>query len=292
MITCPNDECGYYLGVVKKEELAAVLTEPQYCEECNEYYDISLEDVYIAYKVILAPDASEAEITKAIESRLNQDESTTINFHKADSLTNHKFLLYEAYYNPSESAYEEFKQMRADLDKDYGDNTTLKGKALEDLVLKIFKSIYNVKGTTVVRTNTNQFDCTFKASMSTTYPSIFNLLSPYFIVECKNEPEKKPGNTYFNKLLAIMEGNEAKLGIVCARKKATKTYFDIAHNTYLRTTYAPKREYLISMDDSDLEYLIEQRVNLLEYLDFKVMKMTMKSPTMTWESFQDNEEMK
>lgn len=285
LVTCPNDDCGSYLAVVKKEEIAMILMEPQYCEECEKYYQITPEDIFAAYKVILQPDVSEDEIAKAIEKRLNQEESVSINFQKADSLINDKSMLYEVFYNPDESAYEAFKQMKADLDKDYGDNTTLKGKALEKLILKIFEQIKFVKGTNEIRTTTNQFDCTLLSPMVTVYPSIFNLLSPYFIVECKNEPEKTPGNTYFNKLLGIMETNESKVGIVFARKTAAKTCLNIAHNTYLRTTYAPKREYLLCMDDTDLKYLVDDRVNLLEYLDFKIMKMTTDSRTATWESF-------
>lgn len=285
LVTCPNDDCGAYLAVISKNELASILMEPQYCEECDEYQQIKPEDIYTAYKIIVQPDVSEDEIARAIEERLNQEEDVSINFQKADSLINNKSMLYEVFYNPDESAYEEFKQMRVDLDMDYGDNTTLKGRALEKLVLKIFEQIKFVKGSNEVRTTTNQFDCTVLSPMATTYPSIFNLLSPYFIVECKNEPKKTPGNTYFNKLLGIMETNDAKVGIVFARRAVAKTCLDIAHNTYLRTTYAHKREYLLCMDDSDLKYLIEDRVNLLGYLDFKIFKMTTDSRTATWELF-------
>ena len=288
IVTCPNDECGAYLTVITKEELASFLLEKQYCEECNEYYQITPEDIYASYKVILQPDVSEEEIEKAIEKRLNQGENESINFQKADSLVNDKSMLYEVFYNPDESAYEEFKQMKGDLDKNYGENTTLKGKALEKLILRIFEQIKFVKGTNEIRTTTNQFDCTLLSPMVTAYPSIFNVLSPYFIVECKNEPKKTPGNTYFNKLLGIMEANEAKVGIVFARKPAAKTCLDIAYNTYLRTTYASKREYLLCMDDTDLKYLVDDRVNLLEYLDFKIMKLTTDSRNAMWELFVKN----
>lgn len=282
---CPNDDCGAYIAVATKDEVASVLLEPQYCEECNQYFQITPEDIYTAYKVILFPDVSEDQIAKAIEERLNPEHSVHINFQRADSLKNDKSMLYKAFYNPSESAYEEFKQLRADLDKDYGNNTTAKGNTLEKLILKIFQQIKFVKGTNEIRTKTNQLDCTILTQIDTVYPSIFNFLSPYFIIECKNEPEKAPGNTYFNKLLGIMETNESKVGIVFARKSASKTYFDIAHDIYLKTTYAPKKEYLLCMGDSDLKYLIDDRINLLEYLDFKIFTITANSRTATWEQF-------
>ena len=43
------------------------------------------------------------------------------------------------------------------------------------------------------------------------------------------------------------------------------------------------------MDDSDLNYIIDKRVNLLEYLNFKICKFTSNSNNMTWEMFEVNE---
>lgn len=287
IVVCPNDDCNSYLDVVSKNEIATVLMEQQYCEECDEYYQITLENIYTAYKIIKSPDVTEAEIEKAINDRLNQCESTVANFQKADSLINDKSTIYEAFYNPDESAYQKFKEMRADLDKDYGKNTTAKGKALEELVLEIFKQIKFIKGTNEIRTKTNQFDCTVFSSMDTTFPSIFNLLCPYFILECKNEPVKTPGNTYFNKLLAIIGGNDAKIGIVVARKAAASTCDIIAHDHYLETKRTNKVEYLLSMDDNDLKYIIDEKANLLEYLEYKINKLTLNSNTFTWSKIKD-----
>lgn len=83
---CPNDDCGAYIAVATKDEVASVLLEPQYCEECNQYFQITPEDIYTAYKVILFPDVSEDQIAKAIEERLNPEHSVHINFQRADSL--------------------------------------------------------------------------------------------------------------------------------------------------------------------------------------------------------------
>lgn len=143
--------------------------------------------MYIAYKVILQPDVTEDEIARAIEKRLNQGENTKINFSQADSLSNNILTLYEAFYNPSESAYEKFKELRGKLDLDYGKNKTAKAKALEVLILEIFNQIKYVRGTNEVKTKTNQFDCTLLCGIDSMYPSVFNYLSPCFIIECKNE---------------------------------------------------------------------------------------------------------
>lgn len=282
LVPCPD--CGYNLATVKKDDIADILLEAPYCDDCNNYKKITPEDIYAAYKIILKPDVTEAEIERAIEKRLNQNEDANINFTNADSLKNDKFSLYEGFYNPSESAYNKLMQMKADLDKDYGKDKTAKGRALEKLILQIFNEIKFVKCSDEIHTETNQFDCTVLCGIGTCYPTIFNQLSPYFIVECKNE-KKKPGNTYFNKLLSIMNSNEAQFGVVCSRKRAARTCFTIARENYLINQDKSKQRIIICFDDSDLEYLIDKRVNLLQYLEFKKFQVTTNSPTSTWEKF-------
>lgn len=287
LVTCPNDECGSYLAVISKDEIASILTEPQYCEECDEYKQITLEDIFVAYRVILQPDVSEDEISKEIEKRLKQGEETIINFCEADSLLNDKTTIYESFYNPSESAYAKFKELREKLDLDYGKNSTAKGKALEVLVLAIFNEIKGIKVTNDVKTETNQFDCTCLSSVHTLFPSIFNYLYPYFIIECKNEPDKKPNNTYCNKLLSIMSVNEAQIGIIVGRADATSTCFTIAREHYLRQSQLNKQQIILTFSDNDLKLLIDEKVNILEYLDFKIFQVTSNSPNAKYEMFEE-----
>lgn len=285
LIKCPD--CDYNLETVTKDELADALINPIYCDECNEEKHISLDDVYTAYKVILQPEVSEDEIARAIEKRLNQGDGTNINFSKADSLANDKNTLYEAFYNPSESAYDKFKELRNKLDSDYGKNTTAKGKALEVLVLAIFNQIKGVRGTNDVKTETNQFDCTCLSGINTVYPSVFSYMSPYFIIECKNE-KKKPDNTYTNKLLSIMDTNEAQLGIVIGRKDATEPCFTISREHYLKHMDSRKQQIIITFSDDDLKNIIDQKINLLEYLEFKIFQITANNPYSTYEIFCEN----
>ena len=282
LVKCPD--CDYNLDSITKDELAEILLNPVYCDECEEDKHISLDDVYTAYKVILQPDVTEEEIARAIEKKLNQGEGTDVNFSKADSLANDKTTLYEAFYNPSESAYDEFKALRAKLDLDYGKNTTAKGKALEVLALAIFNEIKGVRGTNDVKTETNQFDCTCLSSFNTIYPSVFAYMAPYFIIECKNE-KKKPDNTYTNKLLSIMETNEAQLGIVIGRKDATEPCFIISREHYLKNMGSRKQQIIITFSDDDMKKLIDDKVNLLEYLEYKIFQVTANSPDSTYEMF-------
>ncbi|MDD3278647.1 MAG: hypothetical protein PHG16_07150 [Lachnospiraceae bacterium] len=282
-VKCPD--CDYNLESLSKNEIAEVLINSVYCDYCEEDKHISMDDIYIAYKVIQKPDVSEEKIAEAIEKRLNRGGGTESNFSKADSLSNKKEFLYESFYNPDESAYENFGNLRSKLDLDYGENRTAKGTVLEQLILKIFNQIKYVSGTNDVKTKTNQFDCTLLCRITTSYPSVFNYLEPYFIVECKNEPKKKPNNTYTNKLESILDTNDAKLGIVFGRKDATKTCFSISHDHYLLNKRSEKQQIIITCCDKDLDYLIDKRVNLLCYLEYKIFQITANASSVTYEMF-------
>jgi len=283
LVKCPD--CDYNLETITKDEIADILMNPIYCDECEEDKHISVDDIYTAYKVILQPDATEEEIARAIETRLNQGEGTEVNFSKADSLSNDKTTLYEAFYNPSESAYDNLKELRSKLDLDYGKNTTAKGKALESLVLEIFNQVKGVRCTNDVKTETNQFDCTALCGVETVFLSIFSYLAPYFVIECKNEPEKAPNNTYCNKLLSIMDTNEAQVGIVWGRKDATGPCFTISREHYLKHSESRRQQITITCSDDDLKYLINGRANLLTYLEFKLFQVTSNSSKATYEMF-------
>ena len=170
---------------------------------------------------------------------------------------------------------------------DYGSNTTAKGKALEVLILEIFNQIKYVRGTNDVKTKTNQFDCTLLCGIDTVFPSVFNILSPCFIIECKNEKEK-PDNNYTNKLESIMDTSDVKFGIVFGRKDATQTCFSISREHYLLNKASPKQQILVTCSDKDLDYIINKRVNLLQYIEFKIFQVTNNSPTSTFEMFLTN----
>ena len=96
LVKCPD--CDFNLETISQDELAGVLVNAVYCLECEEDKHISLDDVYTAYRVLIQPDASEDEIARAIEKRINQGDGTNINFSQADSLANDKISLYEAFY--------------------------------------------------------------------------------------------------------------------------------------------------------------------------------------------------
>lgn len=287
VVRCPD--CGFCLTTLKKEDIPEILESTIFCVECEEEKKITLDDIYAAYKVILKPDVTEEEIAQAIEKRLNLSDSTFENFCKADSLSNNKAEIYEIFYNPSESAYDKFRELRDKLDLDYGDNSTKKGKALEILMLEIFKEITGVRVSNDVRSETNQFDCTCISSIKPYCPSVLTYMAPYFIIECKNEPEKKPNNTYCNKLIGIMDTNEAQLGIICGRIDAAKTCFKIAREHYLLHNNSRKQSIILTFSDTDLEFIIDKKVNLLNYLEHKILQVTADTPTAKFDMFKSKE---
>lgn len=231
ILLCP--ECGAVLqSDVTEEDVAKCLIQEQLCNNCGKSGMVCTEDIYECYDVIKEPDASYSEIQDEIKRRISNKQSNT-NFVKADSLFYFEpENLYKCFYNPDESAYKHFSELREMLDLDYGDNNTAKGRALENLVCAIFNEIKGIGATTKIKTNTNQFDCTCLNHISLSEPTVYKYFSDYFIVECKNE-KKKPDNTYTNKLESILSTTEAKLGIIWGRKDATSTCATISREHYL-----------------------------------------------------------
>lgn len=281
MVRCPF--CDDLLGTITKDDIKEVLADGMFCEECDKNVHVTTDDIYSVYRVIKKPDVSEAEIAKAIDKRLNKGTGGSGNFNYADSLSGDTSTLYEIYYSPDESAYSEFARMRKELEKDFGKDTTAKGKALENLIVRLLKEIKYVHcntkivaGRNQVPSGINQFDITGICGIRTLEPSIFLYLSPYFIVECKNET-KKPGNSYLNKLMSIMDTNDARLGIVWGRKTATSTCGPLAREHYLKHSGTTKEQVVITMSDDDLDLIIDKRFNLLKLFEFKVLQITTNS---------------
>lgn len=289
ILRCPK--CDNFLARVEEQELRDILSSPAiFCSECELDRIITLENIFTAYEVISHPDITEEKLKVEIEKRISSSKGITQNFTEADSLANNPDKVCQIFYNPSESAYEEFIHLREKLDLDYGNDTTAKGDALETLILSIFNSIGSVSGSNKIRSKTNQFDCTLLNNLKYGFPSVFDYLAPYFIIECKNEPNKKPDNNYMNKLQSIMETNDAQLGIIFGRKDATSTCFSTSREHYLLHKNSSNRKVIITCCDIDLDYIIDKRVNLLEYLHFKVMQITANTPKSTFEMFQGNVE--
>ncbi len=283
LVKCPH--CGAILQSIESNEIISTLGNNLECDECGDIC-ITTDDILIAYELIEHPSVNDNDLPSITSSEENSDAS---NFLPADSLSYQLHNLYEAFYNPDESAYIHFSKLRDALDLDYGTNNTAKGNALEKLVLALFSEIQHIKGTNKIKTNTNQFDCTFISAIKTCYPSIFDYLSPYFIVECKNE-KKKPDNTYTNKLESIIRTNDAKLGIIVGRSNATNTCFTLSREHYLTTMNSNCPKIIITLSDDDLKKIIDDHVNLLLFLQYKIFQVTSNSPNAQYEYFIESQE--
>lgn len=244
----------------------------------------------VVYEKIKNPNVPECIIEKEIKKREERSKET-VNFFIADTLAKKPKEIFELHYLPSESAYKELKNLKESLNGPFKTNKE-KGDALEKLTLHLFKQIKAVSVTNRIRTNTNQFDCTVRfPQTSGIFPTIMRYMTPYFIIECKNEmcssgDGKTPSNTYFHKLSDIMSSTDAKLGIILSRGSASKEDISIAYNNYLLNKNTEHPKVMLSFSDGDLEALIDKRINLLEYLSFKMDIFTMNAKNATLEMFE------
>lgn len=285
LIKCSDEDCEMALESIEISQLPKFLSEPVvFCNNCFEDRTITPDNIFIVYRRITKPDIPEEELNLEILKRLSIKGSPE-NFNAADSLSKNKKMLYESYYSPDESAYKKLESMFFDLDrKDFG-STTEKGASFEALALYLFRLIDGVKGTNKIKTFTNQFDCTISYPYTHCFPTILNFLTPYFIVECKNEEKGAPSNTYFHKLSSIMTTNEAQVGMIFSRNPASDEDIAISHQQYLLSKNTSNPKFLIDISDQDLNMVIKQRINLLEYLDFKLLKLTTNSKNASFEIF-------
>jgi len=282
LVLCNNEDCEFFYDEFDVEEFIRVLGTEGYCHNCGNEFVISYENTIVVYKREKEPNVPESQIQNEIVKRIRNNESVR-NFNLADSLVTRLNEIYDLFYSPEESAYNEMEKLKDKLDDEYP-NTTLKGQAYEKLALHMFKAIRTFSGTNKLRTYTNQFDCTIKCPLTIECLWIFQRLSPYFVVECKNE-KTTPSNTYFHKISDIMATNEAQVGIVFSRKPPSDEDIQIAYQQYLVNRNLPRQRYLLSISDKDLEALIMNRVNLLEFLDFKIIELTTNGRNATFEMF-------
>jgi len=86
-----------------------------------------------------------------------------------------------------------------------------------------------------------------------------------------------------------MDGNEAELGIVVSRKSAGEEALLVARETYLAHKNTNKKRLLINLYDDDLVKIIDNKENLLEYLDWKILNLTTNAKNSEFDMFKLNE---
>lgn len=265
-ITCPL--CGQIIKTVKEIDLFDTLddlNEFPFCIGCeDESFTVTAENVFILFERKKTSTSSQDEINKTLEQR-NVIRSIPRNdnfFNQADLLDTDDIC--ELYYKPDESAYNELMNLFNALDDVYP-NTVEQGAAYDKLAKRIFSCVKGIDTTNKLKTDTNQIDGFSLTYMKTIFPSIFDILTPVFYFECKNEPDNAPGISYYQKLYAIINKSRvAKVGIIFSRKKATREALIFGKQMYL-----VNGTVLINIYDADWKLLIEKRVNILKFIHIK-----------------------
>lgn len=236
IVICP--ECGREILISNKKELINKVKEINYCIKCKKNIEIEISDIVVGYKVIKQPEIDSTDIIIETSKLFEGDNS---NFNDEDILQkmfeNHKENPHDFFYEPSEAMIESLKNKFESLDADYGDSTTKQGGALEGLMCELFNICTGMTATTVIRTSTNQIDCTVRNDYCIPL-TIYKELGSIVKVECKNEPKKTPGNTYYRKLHSLIKTSKTRdekaVGILVSRIKAASTCKRLARDFFLQ----------------------------------------------------------
>lgn len=268
---CKCPECGREIFTCEKDTLLDKVKEFSFCRKCKGEIEVSIDDVYVGFKVIKQPNLDENGIREETERLLGISE----NINSLNDLESLKELFdkdkenpHDFFYNPSEADREEFKRLFESLDLDYGDSTTAQGKALEGLICKLFGRCRGMTATPIIRTPTNQIDCTVRNDYLIRL-TVYNELGSIVNVECKNEPKDKPDNNYYHKLRSIITGSkndkEQAVGIIVSRLEPTGPCKILAREYFLLD-----KIIIINICDEDLKRIIYNKANFLDVLQEKI----------------------
>lgn len=202
------------------------------------------------------------ETNKLFNSTAINDEKETLE----KLFKEHRENPHDFFYNPSEEQLSELRDLYESLDDEFK-TTTDKGKPLEGLVVKLFNLCLGMNATSVIRTKTNQIDCTVRNDYLIEL-TVYKELGSIFRCECKNET-KKPGNSYYRKLSDIIKNSkfndEHSVGILVSRLKPASTCETIARENFLRDNIV-----IINLCDEDLKDILYNGTNLLDRIQEKI----------------------
>lgn len=275
IVCCPI--CGREVFKANKKELLEKISDFDYCIKCKHEIsegDIQPDSIYVGYVLVKSPDLDPEDISKETERILGNNYKCLYN-NEVDTLRKlleeKKEKPHDFFYNPSEVEYRELKEMVATLDYDYGDDTTKQGKALEGLACKLFELCWGMKSTPIMRTPTNQIDCTVRNDLTISL-TLYNELGSIIKCECKNEPNKTPGNTYYQKLHGILSMSkneiEQSVGIIFSRKKRAKTCKILEREYFLKDNII-----IINLCNDDYKRIIDEKENFLDVIQEKVQNI-------------------
>lgn len=266
IVLCP--ECGREILISSQRELMRKVQELDHCIKCRKDIFIDSSDVIVGYKVIKNPNIDSSDIIKetakilAVNSTDFSDRDMLNKMFEENKENPHDF-----FYKPSSEEKEQLKRLYESLDDEY-DSTKLQGDALEGIIALLFNCCEGMTASTILRTTTNQIDCTIRNDYFIPL-TIYKELGSLFRAEGKNEPNKKPNNNYYMKLHGILSTSKFKdeqsVGIIFSRNPITSTCIDLARQFFLRDNIV-----IINVNDSDLERIIYDNENFLDVLQEKI----------------------
>ncbi|MDM0577831.1 hypothetical protein QTH63_08625 [Clostridium perfringens] len=265
IVVCP--ECGREIFTAEQENLMEKISNYEECIKCDSEISINTSDIYVGYKLKKHIPIDRRDLIKETEKLFN---STTINDENETLeklFKEHRENPHDFFYNPSEAQLSELRNLYESLDDEF-ETTTEQGKPLEGLVVKLFNLCKGMNATPVIRTKTNQIDCTVRNDYIIQL-TVYKELGSIFRCECKNEPKKKPGNTYYRKLSDIIKNSkfndEHSVGILVSRLKPAITCETIARENFLRDNIV-----IINLCNEDLKDILYNGTNLLDRIQEKI----------------------
>ena len=266
IVICP--ECGREILISNQKDLMNKVKDLDYCIKCKREISIESGDIVVGYKVVKQPEIDSTDI--AIEtSKLFESECSS--FNDEDILKKmfeeNKENPHDFFYNPSSDDRILMKRLYESLDDDYV-NEKSQGDALEGLINLLFSICVGMTASTIIRTTTNQIDCTVRNDYCIPL-TVYKELGSIFKAEGKNEPKKKPDNNYYHKLHGILSTSkyrkEQSVGILFSRMPITKTCEDLARQYFLVDQIV-----IINISDTDMNRIIYEEANLLDLLQEKI----------------------
>lgn len=267
-ISCPT--CEMILKISNEESLYDNISNIDHCYNCeNTNLGFTSDDILIIYRLIKKPTNTPDKI-KFIAKKLTDSKNGNID---NDNLTNHilncGFNPNSFFYNPTEEEQNVLKKLLAKLTSSFN-TTTEKGNALEELAEYLLGLVKVFKVSRTIRSSTNQFDVVIRNKVLIP-SSILSIIGTHSIIECKNET-KKPDNTYYHKLISILQKSSSKFGIVFSLLPTTSTCDTIARETFLLD-----KIIVINICEELLSEIINKNLNILDVIESKALQITLNS---------------
>lgn len=261
-IKCPLSGCETTIASIKENELYEKLEEINYCYACDNYIQPTLDDIFIIYKLIKNPTNSPDKIKKKLNKQLNSKPSER---SLKDDIQANVFSVNDILYAPSDTEIAELRKLYKEIDIQYS-TTKETGDALELFSLFLLKLVKCFKVAKDIRSKTNQFDVLIRNTMLIK-STILEEFGSHLIVECKNE-KKKPDNTYYHKLIGVLQKSDSRFGIVFSKLPPTSTCNIIARETFLKD-----KIIVINIDYDDMNNVSFGGMNFLDMIDAKVLNV-------------------